>query len=53
VVSIISNEFEFTARNVVVAKEALSTFDAVDIRLPDPEQPLKPSVPADVVFAGD
>jgi HlyD family secretion protein len=46
----ISDEPEFTPRNVAVAEERLNTFYAVEISLPNPEGLLKPGMPADITF---
>lgn len=46
----ISAEAEFTPRNVQTAEERASTVFAVKISIPNPDQKLKPGLPADVVF---
>ncbi len=46
----VNNEPEFTPRNVATAEERLNTFYAVKIRLPNPDNLLKPGMPADAEF---
>jgi HlyD family secretion protein len=46
----VSDQPEFTPRNVVVAEERLNTFYAVEIHLLNPEGLLKPGMPADMTF---
>jgi len=46
----ISDEPEFTPRNVATAEERLNTFYAVRIHLENPELLLKPGMPADASF---
>lgn len=46
----IGAEAEFTPRNVQTAEERASTVFAVKISIPNPEQKLKPGMPADVVL---
>jgi HlyD family secretion protein len=46
----ISDEAEFTPRNVQTAEGRSSTFYAIKLQLDDPEGKLKPGMPADVVF---
>jgi HlyD family secretion protein len=46
----ISSEAEFTPRNVQTKEERVSTVFAVKVRLPNPEQELKPGMPADATF---
>ncbi len=47
----ISDEPEFTPRNVATAEERLNTFYAVEIRLDNSDNLLKPGMPADAQFA--
>jgi HlyD family secretion protein len=50
----ISDQPEFTPRNVVVAEERVNTFYAVEICMTNQERLLKPGMPADMTFlAGD
>ncbi|MFQ5575356.1 MAG: HlyD family secretion protein [Anaerolineae bacterium] len=46
----ISDEAEFTPKNVQTKQERVSTVYAVKITLPNPDGHLKPGMPADVVF---
>jgi HlyD family secretion protein len=46
----ISDEAEFTPRNVQTAEGRSSTFYAIKLQLDDPAGKLKPGMPADVVF---
>jgi multidrug resistance efflux pump len=46
----ISDEPEFTPRNVATKEERLNTFYAVDVHLPNAEGLLKPGMPADAIF---
>lgn len=46
----ISDEAEFTPRNVQTAEGRSSTFYAIKLQLDDPSGKLKPGMPADVVF---
>ena len=46
----ISDEAEFTPRNVQTAEGRSSTFYAIKLQLDDPNGKLKPGMPADVVF---
>jgi HlyD family secretion protein len=46
----ISDEPEFTPRNVATQEERLNTFFAVDVRLPNDQGLLKPGMPADATF---
>jgi HlyD family secretion protein len=46
----ISDEPEFTPRNVATQEERLNTFYAVEVRLPNAEGLLKPGMPADATF---
>jgi multidrug resistance efflux pump len=46
----ISDEPEFTPRNVATKEERLNTFYAVEVRLPNAEGLLKPGMPADATF---
>jgi HlyD family secretion protein len=46
----ISDEPEFTPRNVATKEERLNTFYAVDVHLSNPEGMLKPGMPADATF---
>ncbi|MHB0877481.1 MAG: HlyD family secretion protein [Anaerolineae bacterium] len=48
----ISDEAEFTPRNVQTREERAQTVYAVLIRIDNADQRLKPGMPADVVFAG-
>jgi HlyD family secretion protein len=50
VVVLISDEAEFTPRNVQTAEGRSSTFYAIKLQLDDPTGKLKPGMPADVVF---
>jgi HlyD family secretion protein len=49
-VSHISDEPEFTPRNVTTAEERRNTFYAVEIRLANGERLLKPGMPAEATF---
>lgn len=46
----VSTEPEFTPRNVTTVEERQNTFYAVEIDLPNPEELLKPGMPADASF---
>lgn len=46
----IADEPEFTPRNIAIKEERLNTFYAVEVRLPNPEDLLKPGMPADATF---
>ncbi|RME49026.1 MAG: HlyD family efflux transporter periplasmic adaptor subunit [Caldilineae bacterium] len=46
----ISDEAEFTPKNVQTREERVSTVYAIKITLPNPDGRLKPGMPADVVF---
>jgi len=46
----IGSEPEFTPRNVATQEERLNTFYAVEVQLPNPEDLLKPGMPADATF---
>jgi HlyD family secretion protein len=46
----ISDEAEFTPRNVQTTEGRSSTFYAIKLQLEDPEGKLKPGMPADVIF---
>jgi HlyD family secretion protein len=50
VVNYISNQAEFTPRNVQTAQSRSTTVYAVKISLPNPNHDLKPGMPADAVF---
>jgi HlyD family secretion protein len=49
-VTYISNQAEFTPRNVQTVESRSTTVYAVKISLPNPNQQLKPGMPADAVF---
>ncbi len=49
-VSFISDRAEFTPRNVATEEERVNLVFAVEITIPNPEQRLKPGMPADVTF---
>ena len=49
-VSYISQQAEFTPRNVQTQEERVNTVFAVKVRLPNPEHLLKPGMPADAVI---
>lgn len=49
-VSYISNEAEFTPRNVQTREERVNMVFAVRIRLPNPDHALKPGMPADALL---
>jgi HlyD family secretion protein len=46
----ISDEPEFTPRNVATQEERLNTFYAVEVHLPNPDGLLKPGMPADATY---
>jgi len=46
----ISNQAEFTPRNVQTVEGRRATMYAVKLRVPNPEEKLKPGMPADVTF---
>lgn len=46
----ISNEAEFTPKNVQTKDERANTVFAVRVKIPNPEHVLRPGMPADVVF---
>jgi HlyD family secretion protein len=46
----ISNQAEFTPRNVQTVEGRRATVYAVKLRVPNPEEKLKPGMPADVTF---
>jgi len=50
-VSYISQQAEFTPRNVQTQDERVNTVFAVKVRLPNPERLLKPGMPADAEIA--
>ncbi len=50
-VTYISNQAEFTPRNVQTAEGRSSTVYAIQLAVNDPQGQLKPGMPADVVFA--
>jgi HlyD family secretion protein len=52
-VSYISQEAEFTPRNVQTEKERVNMVFAVKVRLPNPDHLLKPGMPADAVLGED
>jgi multidrug resistance efflux pump len=52
-VSYISQQAEFTPKNVQTEKERVNMVFAVKIRLPNQEHLLKPGMPADAVLRGD
>jgi len=49
-ITYISDEAEFTPKNVQTREERVSTVYAIKITLPNPDGRLKPGMPADVVF---
>ncbi len=52
-VSYISQEAEFTPKNVQTEKERVNMVFAVKVRLPNPKHRLKPGMPADAVLDGN
>ncbi len=50
-VSYISDQAEFTPRNVQTVEGRSSTVYAVKLKVTDPQGKLKPGMPADVIFA--
>jgi len=50
-ITFISNEAEFTPRNIQTKEERVNTVFAVKIKLDNPDQQLKPGMPADAVLA--
>ena len=50
IVSYISQQAEFTPRNVQTQEERVNTVFAVQVKLPNPEHLLKPGMPADAVI---
>jgi multidrug resistance efflux pump len=46
----ISDEAEFTPRNIQTAESRSTTVYAVEIRLPNPDHSLKPGMPADATI---
>jgi HlyD family secretion protein len=46
----ISDEAEFTPKNVQTKEERVNTVFAVKVRIPNPDQKLKPGMPADAVL---
>jgi hypothetical protein len=50
-VTYISDEAEFTPRNVQTAEDRTSTVYAVRLTLDNPQLELKPGMPADVTFS--
>jgi len=50
-VSNISNQAEFTPRNVQTVEGRSSTVYAIKLNVNDPQGKLKPGMPADVVFS--
>ncbi len=50
VITRISNEAEFTPKNVQTQEERVSLVYAIKITIPNESHQLKPGVPADVVF---
>jgi HlyD family secretion protein len=52
-VSYISQEAEFTPKNVQTEKERVNMVFAVKVRLPNPEHLLKPGMPADATLRGN
>jgi HlyD family secretion protein len=51
-VSYISQQAEFTPKNVQTEKERVNMVFAVKVRLPNPEHLLKPGMPADAILKG-
>ncbi len=51
VITRISDQAEFTPKNVQTQEERVSLVYAIKITIPNEDQRLKPGVPADVVFA--
>jgi HlyD family secretion protein len=51
-VSYISQQAEFTPKNVQTEKERVNMVFAVRVRLPNPEHLLKPGMPADAILGG-
>jgi HlyD family secretion protein len=52
-VSYISQQAEFTPKNVQTEKERVNMVFAVRVRLPNPERLLKPGMPADAILQGN
>ncbi len=52
-VSHISQEAEFTPKNVQTEKERVNMVFAVKVRLPNPDHLLNPGMPADAVLRGE
>jgi HlyD family secretion protein len=52
-VSYISQEAEFTPKNVQTEKERVNMVFAVKVRLPNPDHLLKPGMPADAILGGE
>ena len=50
-VSFISDQAEFTPRNVQTVEGRSSTVYAIKLKVNDPQGRLKPGMPADVVFS--
>jgi hypothetical protein len=46
----ISDEAEFTPKNVQTKEERVNTVFAVKVRIPNPDHKLKPGLPADAVL---
>jgi multidrug resistance efflux pump len=51
-VAYISDEAEFTPRNVATQEERVHLVFAVEVRIPNPQHHLKPGMPADATFGG-
>ena len=51
-VSYIASEAEFTPKNVQTKKERVNMVFAVKVKIPNPEQKLKPGMPADAIIKG-
>jgi HlyD family secretion protein len=49
-VSYISQQAEFTPKNVQTEEERVNMVFAVRVRLPNPDHALKPGMPADAIF---
>jgi len=47
----ISDEAEFTPKNIQTKEERVNTVFAVKVRIPNPDQKLKPGMPADAILA--
>jgi multidrug efflux pump subunit AcrA (membrane-fusion protein) len=50
-ITFINNEAEFTPRNIQTKEERVNTVFAVKIKLDNPDQQLKPGMPADAILA--